>query len=216
MNSYPPELLAQLAPIMFVAGLDVRVPTALADPTPAADVPAASALPPTPSAPQDAFDVLCLRLRDALLAQRKPAIWQPEKSKTFQAVFVDRVRVFLPPARTRILSSHASRPSASRRARSHLRATLRSRPSTTRRSRRSRRRRRCTPTVSSRRYGSASIRSSSPPSLYSSRACTRHPPRARRSTLSRRNANRRSAGGTRSCLPISHSGRRAREIEGSS
>lgn len=67
MNSYPPELLAQLAPIMFVAGLDT---------------------PATKS--QDAFQVLTLRLRDALLAQRKVAIWQPEKNKSFQVVLVDR------------------------------------------------------------------------------------------------------------------------------
>lgn len=67
MNSYPPELLAQLAPIMFVAGLDS---------------------PATKS--QDAFQVLTLRLRDALLAQRKVAIWQPEKTKSFQVVLVDR------------------------------------------------------------------------------------------------------------------------------
>ena len=39
---------------------------------------------------QDAFQVLTLRLRDALLAQRKVAIWQPEKTKSFQVVLVDR------------------------------------------------------------------------------------------------------------------------------
>ncbi|KAI0261262.1 Gryzun, putative trafficking through golgi-domain-containing protein [Gloeopeniophorella convolvens] len=75
MNSYPPELLAQLAPVMFVAGLDVPISAEL--------VPSA-----TPGLPQPA--PLTLRLRDALLSQRTTAIWQPEKSKTFQAVFVDK------------------------------------------------------------------------------------------------------------------------------
>ncbi|KAI0061971.1 hypothetical protein BV25DRAFT_1805032 [Artomyces pyxidatus] len=76
MNSYPPELLAQLAPVMFVAGLDV------------ASQSETEIIPSTPSGRpiQDPFMVLTLRLRDALMAQRKPAIWQPEKVKTFQTV----------------------------------------------------------------------------------------------------------------------------------
>lgn len=78
MNSYPPELLAQLAPVMFVAGLDIP-PTS---PTPQS---------PSPK-PQDPFNVLSLRLREALTAQRKVAIWQPDKSKKFQVVLVDPVR----------------------------------------------------------------------------------------------------------------------------
>ena len=84
MNSYPPELLVQLAPVMFVAGLDARPP----QPT----SPAAGAADPTQPR-QDAFNVLTMRLRDALLAQRKVAIWQPEKAKTFQVVLVDKVRL---------------------------------------------------------------------------------------------------------------------------
>lgn len=88
MNSYPPELLVQLAPVMFVAGLDVQPP-----PTPASATPNT---PTTPQVRQDAFNVLTLRLRDALLAQRKVAIWQPEKSKTFQVVLVDKVRFTVP------------------------------------------------------------------------------------------------------------------------
>ncbi|KAH8087832.1 Gryzun, putative trafficking through golgi-domain-containing protein [Cristinia sonorae] len=81
MNSYPPELLAQLAPVMFVAGLDVPSP----NPQEA-----------TPSRQQDPFAVLKQRLRDALISQRKVAIWQPEKAKIFQAVLVD-VDVRFPP-----------------------------------------------------------------------------------------------------------------------
>lgn len=77
MNSYPPELLTQLAPLMFVAGLD-------AVPPPPAGTPARS---------QDSFSALTARLRDSLMVQRKVAIWQPEKNKTFNVVLVDRVRL---------------------------------------------------------------------------------------------------------------------------
>ncbi|KAF8891851.1 Gryzun, putative trafficking through golgi-domain-containing protein [Infundibulicybe gibba] len=81
MNSYPPELLAQLAPVMFVGGLDAVPPA----------TPAAVATPTTPTAKtQDAFSTLALRLREALLAQRKVAIWQPEKAKSFQVILVDK------------------------------------------------------------------------------------------------------------------------------
>ncbi|KAH9855996.1 Gryzun, putative trafficking through golgi-domain-containing protein [Lenzites betulinus] len=94
MNSYPPELLYQLAPVMFVAGLDAQTPQT---PQPPTDTP------PTPSAQQpprqDSFQVLALRLRDALRAQRKIAIWQPEKSKTFHIVLVDKDIPF-PPRKT--------------------------------------------------------------------------------------------------------------------
>ncbi|KAF8911521.1 Gryzun, putative trafficking through golgi-domain-containing protein [Gymnopilus junonius] len=86
MNSYPPELLAQLAPVMFVAGLD-----------PAVSVPPTSPVSPSPmSKPQDAFQVLAVRLREALLAQRKVAIWQPEKNKSFQVILVDKDVKFPP------------------------------------------------------------------------------------------------------------------------
>jgi trafficking protein particle complex subunit 11 len=75
MNSYPPELLVQLAPVMFVAGLDL---------------PATASTPSTPGTPQDPFVSLISRLRDALASQRKVAIWQPEKAKVFQSILVDR------------------------------------------------------------------------------------------------------------------------------
>lgn len=81
MNSYPPELLVQLAPVMFVAGLEVP---AVPDTIPSA----APGSPPRP--PQDPFVSLTARLRDALLSQRTAVVWQPEKSKTFQAVLVDK------------------------------------------------------------------------------------------------------------------------------
>jgi len=95
MNSYPSELLAQLAPIMFVAGLDIpNTPSEQAEP-PSSSPSVTTQPPPLPSkAPQqDHFAGLILRLRDVLLAQRKPAMWQSEKSKTFQTILVDRVRL---------------------------------------------------------------------------------------------------------------------------
>ena len=76
MNSYPPELLVQLAPVMFVAGLGPHS--------------APQPVPQSPS-PKDAFTVLAVRLKEALLAQRKVAVWAPDKSKTFQVVLVDPV-----------------------------------------------------------------------------------------------------------------------------
>ncbi|KAI0002431.1 Gryzun, putative trafficking through golgi-domain-containing protein [Russula compacta] len=83
MNSYPPELLVQLAPVMFVAGLDIppapeQVPSATSD----------SSTPVRP--PQDPFALLTIRLRDAFLSQRSTAIWQPDKSKSFQTVLVEK------------------------------------------------------------------------------------------------------------------------------
>lgn len=76
MNSYPAELLVQLAPVMFVAGLDAPPPQSpnLADATKY----------------QDPFAQLTARLRDALLSQRKVSIWQPDKTKSFQVLLVDK------------------------------------------------------------------------------------------------------------------------------
>ncbi|KZT21090.1 hypothetical protein NEOLEDRAFT_1244812 [Neolentinus lepideus HHB14362 ss-1] len=85
MNSYPPELLVQLAPVMFVAGLETI---------------AGSQSPTAPQSPgprtQDPFAILSSRLREALISQRKVAVWQPEKAKTFQVVLVDK-EVRFPP-----------------------------------------------------------------------------------------------------------------------
>jgi hypothetical protein len=84
MNSYPPELLVQLAPVMFVAGLDV--------PPPPEPIPSSTSDPSLSHPAQDPFTLLTIRLRDALLSQRITAIWQPDKSKSFQTVLVDKVR----------------------------------------------------------------------------------------------------------------------------
>ncbi|TFY76432.1 hypothetical protein EWM64_g7579, partial [Hericium alpestre] len=96
MNSYPPELLTQLAPLMFVAGLDVPSPPDAPPLSSSPSVQSSTQSIASPRPPQDPFTVLTLRLRDALLAQRKVAIWQPEKSKTFQVVLVDK-EVRFPP-----------------------------------------------------------------------------------------------------------------------
>jgi hypothetical protein len=63
MNSYPPELLVQLAPVMFVAGLEVPA-------APETIPSAAPGSPPSTRPPQDPFVSLTVRLRDALLSQR--------------------------------------------------------------------------------------------------------------------------------------------------
>ena len=110
MNSYPPELLVQLAPVMFVAGLDVpAVPETIPS--------AAPGSPPSMRLPQDPFVSLTVRLRDALLSQRTAVVWQPEKSKTFQTVLVDKVRSVL--QEIRLVSKRNSRISASPLAKSH-------------------------------------------------------------------------------------------------
>ncbi|KAK2463095.1 hypothetical protein APHAL10511_004750 [Amanita phalloides] len=90
MNSYPPELLVQLAPVLFVAGLEAQ----------------------SQGKPQDPFNVLNQRLRDALVAQRKPAIWQSERTKTFHVVIVDKdirfpPRKAVPPDDPHYPSSHS-------------------------------------------------------------------------------------------------------------
>ncbi|KZT01439.1 uncharacterized protein LAESUDRAFT_476882 [Laetiporus sulphureus 93-53] len=91
MNSYPPELLVQLAPRMFVGGLDPPQP---------------------PGEGRDPFAVLSYRLREALLNQRKVAIWQPERNKTFQVVIVDKdvrfpPRKLVPPDDPQYSSAHS-------------------------------------------------------------------------------------------------------------
>ena len=83
MNSYPIELLAQLAPVMFVAGLNPP------------KSPPSTATTPAPSSttrPQDPFSLLIARLRTTLNALRQVSIWQSEDTKTFQVVLVDKVR----------------------------------------------------------------------------------------------------------------------------
>lgn len=75
MNSYPPELLTQLAPVMFVAGLDATS---------------------TSSTKSQDFTTLTLRLREALQTQHNVAFWQPEKTKTFHISLVDKDVKFPP------------------------------------------------------------------------------------------------------------------------
>ncbi|KZT72294.1 hypothetical protein DAEQUDRAFT_722961 [Daedalea quercina L-15889] len=89
MNSYPPELLTQLAPVMFVGGLEP---------------------PPTSGKTTDPFVVLSHRLRDALVSQRKVAVWQPEKKKTFQVILVDKDVKF--PPRRLVQPDHPEYPNA--------------------------------------------------------------------------------------------------------
>jgi trafficking protein particle complex subunit 11 len=85
MNSYPPDLLVQLAPVMFIAGLELPAAPELIQSVVSESSQATRPL-------QDPFTVLTMRLRDALLSQRTTLIWQPEKSKIFQSVLVDKVR----------------------------------------------------------------------------------------------------------------------------
>ena len=94
---------------MFVAGLDAP-PAPSQPPLPSTTDP--DAPPPPPSKPQDAFQVLTLRLREVLLSQRKVALWQPEKNKTFQVILVDRdvrfpPRKLVPPEDPAYSSAHS-------------------------------------------------------------------------------------------------------------
>ncbi|KAF9809102.1 hypothetical protein IEO21_07571 [Rhodonia placenta] len=91
MNSYPPELLAQLAPVMFVGGLEPPQP---------------------PGQGKDPFAVLSWRLRESLLHQRKVAIWQPERARKFQVVIADKdvrfpPRKLVPPDDPQYQNSHS-------------------------------------------------------------------------------------------------------------
>lgn len=102
MNSYPPELLVQLAPVMFVAGLDAPLP----------QTPQSPSVSQTQSRSQDPFNLLTMRLREALLAQRKAAIWQPEKSKSFQVILIDKTvrfppRKLVPPEDPQFAAAHS-------------------------------------------------------------------------------------------------------------
>lgn len=103
----------QLAPVMFVAGLDSAA-TQQRRPHPVGTSPsppaATSSSPPQPGSAttnanagtssgnkpeRDPFAVLAARVRDALASQRRPAVWAPEavrKGKIFQVMFVDKVR----------------------------------------------------------------------------------------------------------------------------
>jgi hypothetical protein len=70
MNSYPPDLLHQLSPLMFVAGLDQFKHN-------------------------DQFSSLTSRLRDALQSPT-PTIYNPTKPKPFHVLLVDKSTRFPP------------------------------------------------------------------------------------------------------------------------
>ena len=101
MDSYPRELLTQLAPVMFVAGLDQTPATVPISSPSQLSSPSTPSFPSTsskskPQTPQDPFAVLTSCLRDVFLAQRKPAIYFPSKPKTFLNIPVDKSTRFPP------------------------------------------------------------------------------------------------------------------------
>jgi len=112
MNSYPPELLVQLAPVMFVAGLDLPpAPSTSAQSAPQSPGQTQSP-PPTPTKTQDPFASLVARLRDALQSQRKVSIWAPERTKQFQMILVGKdvrfpPRKLVPPEDLAYASAHS-------------------------------------------------------------------------------------------------------------
>lgn len=86
----------QLAPVMFVSGLDLPPTSAavLVAPSPADKDPSS---PPTPPPKvQDPFTSLISRLREVLLSQSKSTVWSPERTKIFQVVLVDKFVGFPP------------------------------------------------------------------------------------------------------------------------
>ncbi|KAG9036541.1 hypothetical protein FRB95_008596 [Tulasnella sp. JGI-2019a] len=127
MNSYPNELLAQHAPLMFVAGLapDGSSSSSGAGPTSSASAPvissptpahivsgsisAATLSSPSPSdaaSRQDPFMVLTSRLTTVLTARRKGVIWDPDRAKSFQVVLVDK-NVRFPPRKVGDGAAHS-------------------------------------------------------------------------------------------------------------
>ncbi|KAI9568859.1 Gryzun, putative trafficking through golgi-domain-containing protein [Boletus coccyginus] len=80
MNAYPAELLAQLAPVMFVAGLGAA---------------SANPAPQQATATHDPFALLVARLRETLQSQQ-PSVWVPERTRSFQMALVDK-NVRFPP-----------------------------------------------------------------------------------------------------------------------
>lgn len=105
MNSYPTELLVQLTPVMFVAGLDLP-PATTTSTSNTPQSPAQSQSPPPTPTKHDPFQSLIARLRDALQSQRKVAIWAQERTRTFQMIFVDK-NVRFPPRKLVPPEDHA-------------------------------------------------------------------------------------------------------------
>ncbi|KZO93890.1 hypothetical protein CALVIDRAFT_485134 [Calocera viscosa TUFC12733] len=111
MNSYPTELLLQLAPLMFVAGLEAfPPPSATASHSPphangANGTQNGDANPHTP--PEEnteaEFALLAHRLRKTLGVHRKSSVWDPERGKDFDVLLVEKTvrfppRKILPPS----------------------------------------------------------------------------------------------------------------------
>ncbi|KZT58702.1 hypothetical protein CALCODRAFT_432256 [Calocera cornea HHB12733] len=109
MNSYPSELLLQLAPLMFVAGLEAFPPPV---PTTTATAPATGSSSSSNSAsppPANGFALLAHRLRKTLGVHRKSSVWDPERGKDFDVLLVDKTvrfppRKILPPTSSPIPS----------------------------------------------------------------------------------------------------------------
>lgn len=101
MNSYPIELLAQLSPIMFVAGLEPS-PIAAPSTTIVSTGETLASPPPTPSkSPPLEFEILTQRLREGFASQRRLSIWQPTGTdqKDFHIIQVDS-NVRFPPRKS--------------------------------------------------------------------------------------------------------------------
>lgn len=112
MNSYPAELLVQLAPVMFVAGLDLPSAPSTSPPSTPQPPGQTQSPPPAPTKIQDPFASLIVRLRDALQSHHKVAIWAPERTRAFQMILVGKdvrfpPRKLVPPEDLAYASAHS-------------------------------------------------------------------------------------------------------------
>ncbi|KAG8221229.1 glutathione transferase omega-1 [Butyriboletus roseoflavus] len=104
MNSYPVELLAQLCPVMFVAGLGLASQISQSPPQ--------SPPPHPPPKIQDPFALLVSRLRDTLHSQLPSSIWAQQRTRSFQMVLVEKnirfpPRKLVPPEDPSYSSAHS-------------------------------------------------------------------------------------------------------------
>ncbi|KAG8957730.1 hypothetical protein FRC03_009851 [Tulasnella sp. 419] len=102
MNSYPIELLAQYAPLMFVAGLTegAQAPQSPSSShqtnlnnTPSSPIQSPKSQPDGPSLNgrlNDPFESLISRLRTTMATRRKGTVWDTERGKSFQVILVDK------------------------------------------------------------------------------------------------------------------------------
>lgn len=113
MNSYPNELLAQHVPLMFVAGLTegtqspavaspaMSPPGSIGGGAPLGEtisvgspgVERGSPLEVAGSESSDPFTALVAQLRSVLSYRKRGTVWDPNRSKVFQIVLVDKVRL---------------------------------------------------------------------------------------------------------------------------